>query len=172
MRAARLFFLLLLGVASCAPVQAQQPAETVVFLVRHAEKASDDPRDPSLTAEGQTRAQLLAAMLAQTNIDHIYSTDYKRTQQTVAPLSEKLGVEIESYDPRDLEGFAEALRQQPGRLLISGHSNTTPQLVAALGGEPGEPIVEETEYDRLYILTIASDGSVSTVLLRFGAPGS
>jgi len=56
----------------------------------------------------------------------------------------------------------------PGRHLVLGHSNTTPQLVEALGGEPGAPI-EEMEYDRLYIVTLM-DGRTSTVLLRFGSP--
>ena len=70
------------------------------------------------------------------------------------------------YDPRDLPAFAQELWQTPGRHLVIGHSNTTPQLAEALGGDPGSPI-EEMEYDRLYIVTLTVDGA-STVLLRFG----
>jgi hypothetical protein len=40
-------------------------------------------------------------------------------------------------------------------------------MVEILGGEPGPAIVEATEYDRLYMLTI-SKGEVNTVLLRYG----
>ena len=40
-----------------------------------------------------------------------------------------------------------------------GHSNTTPALVEALGGDPGSPI-ESLEYDRLYMVTF--EGGVGT----------
>ena len=73
---------------------------------------------------------------------------------------------MESYDPRDLPGFAAQLRRSPGRHLVLGHSNTTPSLVEALGGDAHGPI-DEFEYDRLYIVVITGD-EVSTVLLRFG----
>ena len=72
------------------------------------------------------------------------------------------------YDAQDLEGFADRLRETPGRHLVLGHSNTTPQLAEALGGDPSTPI-EEMEYDRLYVLPLTSTGT-STVLLRFGNP--
>ena len=55
-----------------------------------------------------------------------------------------------------------------GAYVVAGHSNTTPQLVAALGGEPGEPINESYEFDRLYQVVIGKDGSVTTTLLRYG----
>ncbi len=52
---------------------------------------------------------------------------------------------------------------------MAGHSNTTPQLVEALGGDPGEPIDENNEFDRLYQVVIGADGSVTTTLLRYGS---
>ena len=66
------------------------PPETktvTVFLVRHAEKSKDDPRDPSLSAAGQQRARRLAELLAQEKITHLFSTPLKRTQETLAPLA-------------------------------------------------------------------------------------
>ena len=105
-------------------------------------------------------------MLRDAGVTHVHSTDYTRTRSTGAPAANANRVETQLYDPRDLPGFAEQLRASPGRHLVVGHSNTTPELVAALGGEPGGPI-DEMEYDRLYILTI-TDVGVSTVLLRFG----
>ena len=80
---------------------------------------------------------------------------------------ETAGLELESYDPRDLAGFAARLREAPGRHLVLGHSNTTPELVTALGGE-ATPIAE-MEYDRLYVVTIPPKGAVTTTLIRFGA---
>jgi broad specificity phosphatase PhoE len=150
-----------------APLLAQGE-EVVVYLVRHAERAEDGTNDPPISEAGQARARLLATLLADAGITRIHSTDFKRTHQTGAPTAEATGLELESYDPRDLPGFAAELRRSPGRHLVLGHSNTTPGLVQALGGEP-HGAIEEMEYDRLYIVVI-SGGEVSTGLLRFGEP--
>jgi phosphohistidine phosphatase SixA len=149
-----------------APSAAAQE-DVVVYLVRHAERAEDGTDDPPISQAGVERAELLAEMLKDAGITHVHSTDYKRTQQTGQPFIEASGIGVKSYDPRDLDGFAARLRATPGRHLVLGHSNTTPDLARALGGDPGNPI-DEFEYDRLYVVVIAAD-DVSTILLRFGA---
>jgi len=141
----------------------------VVYLVRHAERADDGTSDPPISQAGEMRAQELARLLEDAGIDHVHSTDLKRTRQTGAPLVAATGLPVQVYNPRDLPGFAAILKGTPGRHLVLGHSNTTPEMVAALGGRPGEPI-DESEYDRLYVVVIPAAGPVSTVLLRFGAP--
>lgn len=143
-----------------------QDGEVVVYLVRHAERAEDGTDDPPISEAGQERAVLLASLLGDAGIARIHSTDYRRTRQTAQPLSDRTGLALESYDPRDLAGFAEELRTSPGRHLVLGHSNTTPNLVESLGGDAHGPI-EEFEYDRLYVVVV-SGGQVSTILLRFG----
>ena len=112
----------------------------------------------------------LAAALRSSGATRIHSTDYIRTRDTAGPLAAELGLTVELYNPRDLAGFAESLRAQGGRHVVVGHSNTTPQMAELLGGDPGEPIVEATEYDRLYVVTVGADESVTTVLLRYGTP--
>jgi broad specificity phosphatase PhoE len=141
---------------------------TVVYLVRHAEKV-DDSRDPELSVPGHERAAELARLLADAGVSRVFSTDYVRTRDTAGPLAQALGVEVTLYDPSDLEAFANELRGMPGRHLVVGHSNTTPAMVAALGGEPGAPI-DESEYDRIYVVVLDGDDTPKTVLLRFGAP--
>jgi len=106
-------------------------------------------------------------MLRDAGVDHVHTTDYRRTRQTGAPLAEALGIEMAAYDPRDLAGLAGRLRASPGRHVVLGHSNTTPPLVEALGGDPGGAIAEG-EYDRLYVVVIPAAGPVTTVLMRFG----
>ncbi len=150
----------------CPAIQAQEDG-VVVYLVRHGETAPDGTRDPALAPAGQARADLLASMLVDAGISHVHSSDYRRTRQTARSVAERQGLEILPYDPRDLESFADRLRETPGRHLVSGHSNTTPELVRHLGGEPGEPM-DESEFDRLYVLSIARDGTTATVLLRYG----
>lgn len=150
--------------------EAARAEATVVFLVRHAEKAEAPADDPPLTAEGESRASTLARLLDDAALDAVWSTDFARTRDTAAPLAEGESLEVELYDPRDLAGFAATLRERGGRALVVGHSNTTPELVRSLGGEPGPPIDEADEYDRLYVLTLMPGGETVTSLLRFGTP--
>ena len=157
--------ILLAGCAEPAPVEPAEPL--VVFLVRHAEKV-DSSADPELSPEGVQRAADLAATLADAGVERIHSSDYIRTRDTAAPLAAALGLELEIYDPRDLPSLVALLREAGGRHLVVGHSNTTPNAVELLGGEPGPAVVEATEYDRLYAVTVGGDGAVSTALLRYG----
>jgi broad specificity phosphatase PhoE len=139
----------------------------VVYLVRHAEKASEG-KDPGLPKAGRARALVLARTLGDAGIDTIHSTDLKRTRQTAAPLAERLGLEVRIYDWDEMQALAAAVRAAGGRHLVVGHSDTTPELVGLLGGEPGPAIDESSEHDRLYVVTIGPDGSVTSVLLRYG----
>lgn len=163
-------FLLALFPALLAPGSAVgQDEPVVVYLVRHAERADDGTDDPPLSEAGLERAVLLTRMLSDAGVTHVHSTDLKRTRETGALLAARRGLGLTFYDPRDLSDLAEELRAAPGRHLVLGHSNTTGEVVAALGGDPGGPI-DDAEYDRLYVVTIAADGSVATVLLRYGEP--
>jgi 2,3-bisphosphoglycerate-dependent phosphoglycerate mutase len=138
----------------------------VVFLVRHAEKV-DTSADPALSAEGIARAQSLKVTLRDAGITHVHSSDYKRTRDTAAPIAALLEKNVQLYDSLNPSELVSKLMTEGGRHLVVGHSNTTPALVKRLGGKPGPPIVEKNEYDRLYIITVNSDGSVNTVLRRY-----
>ncbi len=129
-------------------------AQTTIYLVRHAEKQA--AANPSLTAIGAFRAQNIAKQLASVGITHIFSTDYKRTQQTAKPLADFLNLPIQSYDPRDLTAFAEQLKRLKGSVLVVGHSNTTPELTALLSQQKVDAI-KENEYDNLYQVIIDGD---------------
>jgi hypothetical protein len=65
-----------------------------------------------------------------------------------------------------MNDLADELISSPGRCLVVGHSDTTPELVRLLGGEPG-PVIADDEYDRLYLLVYRPGVGTSTVLLRF-----
>lgn len=159
-------FLFVAFFASHATAALAAPA-LEVFLVRHAEKV-DSSRDAALSAAGRERAQLLASMLRDSGLEAVHSTDYLRTRDTAGPTAALQGLEVELYDASDLAGFLAGVRAEGGRHLVVGHSNTTPAAVQLLGGDPGPPIDEADEYDRLYLVTIDPDGTVRTVLLRFG----
>ena len=144
--------------------------DTVVYLVRHAEKITGENagQDPALTSEGKARAETLSALLRGEEITKIYSSNYIRTRDTAAPIAAQIGVEIELYDPRDLPALAAILKENKERILVVGHSNTIPETVNALGGVGGTPIFEKSEYDRLYVVSILADGIVQTDLRRYG----
>jgi phosphohistidine phosphatase SixA len=164
----RLVAVLLLALCAALPASPAEASELAkIFLVRHAEKAAE-AADPALTEAGEARAQALAGLLRDAGIEAVYSTDYRRTRDTAAPVASGLGLDITIYNPAKLGDLAADLDRRCARCLVVGHSNTTPELVGLLGGDPGPPIDEASEYDRLYIVTIGADGAVSTVLLRYG----
>jgi len=162
-----LLMLLLSLFASVPSVPADADSGTRIFLVRHAEKQASG-QDPALSEAGRTRARELASLLQEAGIGHIYSTDFVRTRDTAAPLADRLGLAVTIYDWDAMDALAAELAK-PGRIsLVGGHSDTTPELVGLLGGEPGEPINEPEEYDRLYVVTVADDGAVTSELRRYG----
>ena len=151
------------AVASCLSASALADAH-FIYLTRHAEKAATG-NDPALTAEGKVRAQNIAATLKKAGIKHIYSTNFLRTQQTAAPISALLGLPVVTYDPAQLAAFAQQLKALPDNSLVVGHSDTTPDLIGLLGGD-AVPAIAETEFDRLYQVSIGQDGDVTTTLLN------
>ena len=153
-------------IAGCGGPTAEPPM--VVFLVRHAEKV-DASQDPDLSAAGETRAMRLARLLRDAGLDHVHSSDFIRTRETAAPIAAELDLDVELYDPGDLAALAGKIRATGGRHLVVGHSNTTPEMVDLLGGDPGSEI-DESEYDRLYVVTVGVDGTANAVLLRYGDP--
>jgi phosphohistidine phosphatase SixA len=141
---------------------AAQP--TTVILVRHAEKAAGAPAmndDPPLTEAGEARAKKLAAMLAKSGVTAIYTTPFARTRNTAAPLAAALNVtpiEVKTGPPFAAE-MAAKLRALPAgsTALVVGHSNSTPNVMKALG-IPNPPSIDDaTEFDKIFILTLTDE---------------
>ncbi len=151
---------------SAEPTEEQKPL--IAFLVRHAEKELGESKDPELSEAGKKRAVELVRVLGSAGIENIHSSDFKRTRNTAAPIASETGAEVELYDPDDLAALAKKLRRKGGRHLVIGHSNTTPELAKLLGGDAGTKIDEKGEYDRLYVVSIGKDGTVNSVIMRFG----
>ena len=159
-----------LAIASCAASpelsRMSDDGTYTIYLVRHAEKQTGD--DPSLTGAGLERAEILGEVLSNAGVEKIWSSDYRRTRETAAPLATRLGLDVEIYDASDLTSLADRLTAEGLTALVVGHSNTTPQLAELLGAAPGEPIVEANEYDRLYVIQRKDEVTVSDEIRRFG----
>jgi 2,3-bisphosphoglycerate-dependent phosphoglycerate mutase len=151
-------------------------ATTTVIFVRHAEKALLPDGDPSLSAAGQQRAAELARQLVDADvvagIDAIYSTSYRRTEETVQPVAEALNLPIISYDAANTETIVdEIVRAHKGKIvLVVGHSNTVPAMIGAMGASKKVPEIDEYEYDNIYVVSIPWFGKTKTIRLRYGAP--
>jgi len=143
-----------------------------VILVRHAEKAIVPPenKDPDLSPAGLARAQELGRMFGDAGIAAIYATQFKRTQQTVKPLADKLRILVTQVEAKKTSELVKQIRtRNAGQVIfIAGHNNTVPEIIAALGG-PQLPIIPETEFDNLYILTVQSDGTAKLLKLKYGS---
>lgn len=143
---------------------------TTVILIRHAEKNIEPNNpDPELSPAGQARAQELVRMFGDTGINAIYATQYKRTQQTVKPLADKLGLPINQVNSKNTADLLAQIRlQHSGQVIfVSGHNSTVPEIIAALGG-PTYPTIPETEYDNLYIVSVYRTGKAKVVKLKYG----
>ena len=110
------------------------------------------------------RARTLAAILRKAAIRAVFSTPTKRTQQTAGPLAQQAGLEVQLYDAAKPALVVDRIKAMAGPTLLVGHSNTIAELVTLLGGAPGTQIADD-EYDRLYQVAIATDGTVTTVML-------
>ena len=148
-----------------------------VIVVRHAEKADDDPRDPSLSPTGEARARALAGLLGHSGVTHLFASEYRRTQSTLRPLATAAGREVVTVPAADQAALVAAIQALPAGCVavVAGHSNTVPALVTALGGElqgtvasPAGPLLPDDAYDRLFMLVIPARGEVQTLELRPG----
>lgn len=149
-----------------APVAGRSPeVPTTVVLVRHAEKGAEPATDPHLSPAGLVRASMLGSMLAHARVASVYATPFARSQETAAAIASATGAAPKTYDPSDFRACAaRILRDEKSRVVVVvGHTNTIPQLIAALGGPAVDPIAE-TDFDTVFVLTIPGKGGSPSIL--------
>jgi broad specificity phosphatase PhoE len=146
---------------------------TTVIVIRHAEKESVSAPDPPLSAAGEARAALLARMFGQSKgaegLDAIYISSALRNRMTAAPLAARLGIVPIVAPTDDSKGLARrVLRENSGkRVMIIGHVNTVPDIVAALSGRSDIPPIDEKEFGTLYIVTVPRIGHANVLRLSY-----
>ncbi len=166
---------------------AEEPFKpTTVFLVRHAEKQVAaagqpmiSPSDPPLTEEGKTRAKNLARMLGKAGINTIITSQFLRTKQTAEPLAEALGLTTQvipiaahptergKVSPESVKNIVDKIFQSGGEaVLVVGHTNTLPDVIAMLGGGKISEI-PETDYDNFFVVTVYEKGKAKVTRLSY-----
>ena len=147
---------------------------TTIVLVRHAERQFGAISDAPLSPQGEVRANRLAQMFGDSEpfgrIERIYVTNTRRTQQTAASLGQRLGLNAIVVDAKidSHELASRVLREnRGGRALIVGHSNTVPEIVAALSRASKVPPIGEEEFDTVYVVTVPTIGRVSVLRFKY-----
>jgi broad specificity phosphatase PhoE len=133
-----------------------------IILVRHAEKV-DASQDPELTDAGKERAERLAKIVKKYKPGAIYSTDFKRTRDTAAPLATRRRLRVETYDamkPADL--IDTIMKSKTKRFMIVGHSNTIPGLVNLLGKKELFKNLDDAEHGVIWIVRL-KDGQMRRI---------
>lgn len=138
-----------------APATAQNTGPTIVWLVRHADRADHSPDSPLKDPQGFQRADDLTTLLSKKGITAIITTDKTRTKQTAKPLAdeEKIVpvvvplVETNKGVKQNIEAVVTKVTTTQGKVLVVGHSNTLPGIIGKLGGPKS---VKICNYDRLF----------------------
>ena len=164
--------LVFIGVVPPRPgssMRARPPSSSSSGMRRR--KPAADP-DPELSVDGRERAARLAKMLSKAQpvrgVDAIFASEFRRTHQTVTPLSETLALPVNRRAFRDL-GRSAAARS---RVSIAANTcwslalpTTVPQLVEELSGE--KVTLREDEYDAMFIVFVPQISKTKVVRVRY-----
>jgi 2,3-bisphosphoglycerate-dependent phosphoglycerate mutase len=144
------------------------PNTTIFFIVRHAEKDTAGGTNADLNAIGRGRAQAEVKIFEKVKLNGIFSTDRPRTRNTAAPVAASKKLTVELYDAKKQKELLEQLAVQKGKhFFIVGHSNTVPQIVNILRGLDEEKEFSESDYSRLYIVSVKKNGDTKMQLIKF-----
>ncbi|MBL0739593.1 SixA phosphatase family protein [Chryseolinea lacunae] len=156
--------IMLLCALALSPVAMAQQKITTVILVRHAEKVADGSDDPELKPEGTARAAHLAEVLQHSDIDGVYATPFKRTQNTVMPLAKAKNVAVQLYDPKKADEIDNLVKKHVGgTLVVCGHSNTVPRMANRLIGKEQFAEFDDSAYNNLIIISVVETGKATKV---------
>src|SRR5215510_12773263 len=146
---------------------------TTVILIRHADRtssATDQDPGPPLNTKGKARAQKLIHVLGTSGIEAIYHSHFTRSKQTAQPLAAHLpGIATKQIDTA-LEIKNNILANHAGKaVLVIGHSDTVPELINQLSGGH-MPVINDSEFDNLFIVTVLGTGKTRITSLKYGEP--
>jgi broad specificity phosphatase PhoE len=151
---------------------------TTVYVVRHAEKATEPRRNPGLTEAGSERAEALADELADAGLTAIITSQFARTRATAAPTARVTGLDpvVIHYRNRDFEAngraIAAVIAERPAGsvILVVGHSDTVPWIIRALGGPTMGQLCEATEYGSIFELVVSRETETLMKRTPYGTP--
>ncbi|MBI5471581.1 MAG: histidine phosphatase family protein [Ignavibacteriae bacterium] len=142
---------------------------TTIIFVRHGERLNNTDTT-SLSVPGLQRAAALRHVLDSTAISRIFVTEKRRTKQTAQPTAAAHSLTPIEIPEAETPRLVDSLRAHLGQtMLVVGHSNTVPQAIELLGVSP-PPTIGGTEFDKLFILSLRSQGGTRLTKLQYGVP--
>ena len=92
------------------------------YLIRHAEKVriNKTDRDPALNEKGMIRALNWRDFFIDKDISKIYSTNYKRTLETVKPIAVAMGLTAILYSPSSID-YKNFISSNKGEIVLNGN---------------------------------------------------
>jgi 2,3-bisphosphoglycerate-dependent phosphoglycerate mutase len=167
----KIFFSIFLGFALFTlanTILVAQDREVTIILVRHAEKADATSPDPELSEAGKERAQRLVKKIGKYRPGAFYSTDYKRTRDTVTPLANKRKKEVKIYDARKpKELIDEIMKGKIKRYVVAGHSNTVPGLANLIAKKEMFKNLDDSEYTIIWLIRMKNGKVTKFELLDY-----
>jgi broad specificity phosphatase PhoE len=131
--------------------------EVTLYLIRHAQAQDDGTKNPHLTELGNQQAQQWAKTFKDVDFDQIMSTDYFRTQETAAQTAKSKSLNVQSYDPNHFDINKLVTENNGAKILIVGHSNTTPDNINALLKEKKYEWIDHHDHGYLFIVKVYGD---------------
>jgi 8-oxo-dGTP diphosphatase len=150
-----------------------------LYLVRHADAghrggAVHDERRP-LTERGERQAAGLAESLGDAGITHLYASPYLRCMQTLVPLGQRLGLEVEDRDELGEGAGAEgalalARSHRDTSIAFSSHGDVIPDVLEALLAQ-GIRLKDELRWQKASTWVLTWDGDRITKGRYLPPPG-
>jgi phosphohistidine phosphatase SixA len=143
----------------CSAALLLSGCRSTIYLVRHADKQAADQAmttgDPALSEAGKMRAKALADSVTGTRLNAVFATPYLRTQQTAQATASIMARPVTVYQIAGGNGLIDSLARQKNRnFLVVGHSNTVPDMLRHVGLQPSMTIIDEADYDNLFVVRI------------------
>lgn len=158
----KFYTLIVLAIAVVCGTQSVAAQDKLIILIRHAEKVDATSQDPELSEAGKQRAERLIKVGGKYKPGAFYSTNFKRTRDTLTPLAAKRRKTVEIYDARKPADLLETImKSKIKRHIVSGHSNTVPGLANLITTKDIFKNLDETEYGVMWVIRI-KDGKVVT----------
>jgi 2,3-bisphosphoglycerate-dependent phosphoglycerate mutase len=148
-----------------------QNKKMTIILLRHAEKdvsIGADKTDPDLSAEGKLRAERLVKEIKKYKPGAVYSSNFKRTKLTAAPVAEKRKLQVQTYDHKNLDTLVNQLMTSKiKRIVVVGHNTTTPALANLLIKQEKYKALDESEYSKIWIIKIKKGKVIEEKVIEY-----
>ena len=96
----------------------------------------------------------------------MYSSNFKRTQQTAAPTAKLFSTDVRLYSVKKLNDVNFQKETKGKTVLVVGHSDTTPKFVNLILGKKKYKDIDDRNNTNLYKVVIYKNGKIKSTLTK------